>query len=92
MKSHPSSRENDATIVKYMASTFGFRQQQLKTLTDPKDIILEYPRFKDYQNGTLVSETSPSIKFFFCEQNLLTLRFVLVPCRVQAAIPRGKKF
>ncbi len=40
----------------------------------------------------LVKKTSLSINFFFFMQNLLVLRFVLVPCRVQAAVPRGNVF
>ncbi len=59
-----SSRENDATIVKHMASIFGFRQQQFKSLTDPKDIILEYPRLKDYKNGTRSKQNGTSKKNF----------------------------
>ena len=48
MKSHPLGRDNDTTILGYMKATFPYRQNEFKTLKDSSDIILEYPRKKDF--------------------------------------------
>ncbi|KAK4006481.1 hypothetical protein OUZ56_011635 [Daphnia magna] len=37
-----------------MKATFGYRQKQVRTsLTEPGLVMAEYPRFKDFQNGSL---------------------------------------
>ncbi|XP_032784639.1 uncharacterized protein LOC116922348 isoform X2 [Daphnia magna] len=54
MKSHPPGGENDSVIEEYMKATFGYRQKQIRTsLTEPGLVMAEYPRFKDFQNGSL---------------------------------------
>lgn len=55
MKSHPPGEENDPVIEEYMKTTFGYRQEQIRaSLTEPGLVMAEYPRFKDFQNGSLV--------------------------------------
>ncbi|XP_045029408.1 uncharacterized protein LOC123472230 isoform X1 [Daphnia magna] len=46
--------DNDTVIIEYSKATFGYRQKEIKqTLTEPGLIMKEYPRFKDFQNGSL---------------------------------------
>ncbi|EFX66686.1 hypothetical protein DAPPUDRAFT_262737 [Daphnia pulex] len=55
LKSHPPGGDNDTVIIEYSKATFGYRQKEIKqTLTEPGLIMKEYPRFKDFQNGSLV--------------------------------------
>ena len=55
MQTHISGGGNDATIYEYTKATFGYRQKQLKyILTEPGLIMNEFPRFKDFENGSLV--------------------------------------
>ncbi|KAK4019507.1 hypothetical protein OUZ56_001523 [Daphnia magna] len=54
LKSHPPGGDNDTVIIEYSKATFGYRQKEIKqTLTEPGLIMKEYPRFKDFQNGSL---------------------------------------
>ncbi|KAK4006713.1 hypothetical protein OUZ56_011871 [Daphnia magna] len=54
LKSHPPGGDNDTVIIDYSKATFGYRQKEIKqTLTEPGLIMKEYPRFKDFQNGSL---------------------------------------
>jgi hypothetical protein len=58
MKNHPPGGDNDTVIEEYMKATFGYRQKQIKnSLTEPGLVMKEYPRFKDFQNGSLVSKS-----------------------------------
>ena len=58
MKNHPPGGDNDTVIEEYMKATFGYHQKQIKnSLTEPGLVMKEYPRFKDFQNGSLVSKS-----------------------------------
>ncbi|KAK4008302.1 hypothetical protein OUZ56_013445 [Daphnia magna] len=65
LKSHPPGGDNDTVIIEYSKATFGYRQKEIKqTLTEPGLIMKEYPRFKDFQNGSLVMCYSNTFEMF----------------------------
>lgn len=56
---------NKAKIHEYMESTFDYREQQISvTLTSASQIFEEYPRYVDFENGSLVIHTVKLRNFF----------------------------
>ena len=57
MKDSVVNTVNKATIVQYMETTFTFRRLQIETkkFKTATDILEEYPRFVDFDNGSLVT-------------------------------------
>lgn len=92
MKSHPPGGENDSVIKEYMKTTFGYRQKQIRTsLTEPGLVMAEYPRFKDFQNGSLVKsfllKSLEMMKWFFS-----TITFYAVFSDFKLLYPEAKDF
>ncbi|XP_045034574.1 uncharacterized protein LOC123475647 [Daphnia magna] len=55
LKVHGPSITNKAKIHEYMESTFDYREQQISvTLTSASQIFEEYPRYVDFENGSLI--------------------------------------
>lgn len=52
-----SNHANKSTIADYMVDTFHYRRLQIdsRILKTATDILEEYPRFVDYENGALVN-------------------------------------
>jgi hypothetical protein len=55
LKDHTPSPTNDTQIREFMEKTFNFRRFQIRTiLRNATRIIQNYPRFIDFQLGSLV--------------------------------------